>query len=741
MSAEESRQRSPALCCTMLIFTSMNTSPIFAVAVIPEAATMAEAAAMELAVSSGLVRDGYQLLKSGAGKLTKWVDRAKGLKILKNLPKGPLEAFVFGEDDMTPELLAALYLGGEPGIQLSMIALVKANIVGHDFFDLCMDIPPEMDTEETYTGSWAKSTWSSPWSKEVPKEIFTLGCSRMDGEIHSFEVLDIDSPGVEMRVHLPGDDQSSGLEMLSSILEVVAVADSKPGEWNPGEFRTWYADGLVVRSPGDGVCYYCENRRGKLMLSGIDVPMSLSGINSSNPNTLLVSPRVLNEYSCFQRFCKMASFAFYESKNGLAQLLGLRKVVEELGEEFRAQIAGDGTPLLSKQHLRDVHNNPRRCTPTLRMPTEEELRTRVEEATASLTLHDRDAGFLFFGPMQKLISDFVKNIEREAARPCNVGVQPYKKSEDSNLIESCIVEAAGMDATFAIFEGFRKHHLNIAVSPGCTAVYFPGLSLTVAFPEGFEVQSRSLFLRPACPFTRDFHESLPILLGLAPRMAKNIFAKFAKTLSSELAKDPALVLSPVTEAVVRALSPRGRACDALYLTDLFEYLNEHNPESAWGEASVAGILSQLGVTFSLPPRREGCEVQDFRCFFQVCRKVWPSTCSGAELFVDCGVDISVCRAVERWGVKEGERTATLSFFLEAFMPHNLEDRTCKRHYEVTGVRWDDELRGCVGFLRQTHLYQSFQTKFSKKKELGRIPVRCRVIGYGNVTAAWYDSDK
>eukprot|EP00752_Nemacystus_decipiens_P003415 g3161.t1 len=91
---------------------------------------MAEAAGMELAVASGVFGDGYQLIKSGTGKITKWADRTRGLKLLKNLPKGPLEAFVFGEDDVTPELLAALSLGETPGIQLSMIALLKARVFG-----------------------------------------------------------------------------------------------------------------------------------------------------------------------------------------------------------------------------------------------------------------------------------------------------------------------------------------------------------------------------------------------------------------------------------------------------------------------------------------------------------------------------------------------------------------------------------------------------------------------------------
>lgn len=133
-------------------------------------------------------------------------------------------------------------------------------------------------------------------------------------------------------------------------------------------------------------------------------------------------------------------------------------------------------------------------------------------------------------------------------------------------------------------------------------MYFPGLSLTVAFPEGREVQSTRVPMNPACPFTTDLQESLPILLGLAPKLAKNNLAEFAKILSSELAKDPALALSPVTPAVVRALNPQGRVCGALYSSYLFDCA------STWGQASMAGILCQLGMTFLMPPRPE---VQDF----------------------------------------------------------------------------------------------------------------------------------
>ncbi|CAM9487279.1 unnamed protein product, partial [Ectocarpus sp. 12 AP-2014] len=154
-----------------------------------EAAAMTEAAAMELAVSSGLVGGVSQLAKSGVRKITRWVDRAKGLKLLKNLPKGPLEAFVFGEDEVTPELLAALSLGGTPGTQLSMIALLKARheLFTGEFF-LCqnlMDIPNEMTTWDEVSDV-----------RSAPKEARR---TRMDGETHYFTVLDIRSLGVEMR--------------------------------------------------------------------------------------------------------------------------------------------------------------------------------------------------------------------------------------------------------------------------------------------------------------------------------------------------------------------------------------------------------------------------------------------------------------------------------------------------------------------------------------------------------------
>lgn len=135
---------------------------------------------------------------------------------------------------------------------------------------------------------------------------------------------------------------------------------------------------------------------------------------------------------------------------------------------------------------------------------------------------------------------------------------------------------------------------------------------------------------------------------------------------------------------------------------------------------MAGILCQVGMTFSMPPRREGCEIEDLRCFFQVCREVWPSTCLGAELFVDCGVDISACEVSK----VKGENREALFLFVRG-----VGRLPATRRYELTGeianVPWDevDEQRGCYGFLHRSNW------GVGRLAELVPIPV-CRVIGFG-----------
>lgn len=660
----------------------------------------AAGAAGQLAVTGG-----RRLVTSAIRRFTTWRDRSKGLNILKCLPRDPLEAFVFGEDDVTPELLAALSLGGTPGLQLSTIALLKAGVLGDQGGE-----------------GWLWEVGSPPAYSEVDRDGRTIRTrndtladySLLNGKSHKFTLLDGQSSVANLQVQ---GDTSLSLDG-NTLVVVVAFIVTKGGGGPDGPH------GLVVRGEADGRYYCCENQFGFLELASIDVPTPFDVDRSSIGSKMFkVCPKVLEDYSYFQRLCEI----LFEGDGYMVKLIGLQKVVKELGKEFRTQITGDGIPLLSKKHLKKVHTNLG-GNPTLKMPTDEELRTRVEEAIASLPLRDRDAGLVLFPMMQKVISDFVKNIERAAAWPGNVGVQPYKEEKSSNLIRSCIVQAAGMDATFAIFEGFRSSKLNIAVSPGFTAVYLPGFPslLTVAFPEGSEVQNVRREMKPACPFTIDLQESLPILIGLARKLARNIFKEFAEKLSEELSEDPAVALSPVTDAVKAVLSPGGRPCDALYFKDLLGHLEKHNPGHTWGEASVAGILCQLEMTLSMPPRREGCEVQDFRCFFEVCSSnKLESAFWGAPLVVDRGVDISGCEVrkvnVEKVdGRKRKEQRE--AFFLKRW------DGELK--YELTGVPWDklDEVQDCRCFL---HSLNMDTHRVMGKGTNVRIRKPCRVIGFGS----------
>lgn len=241
------------------------------------------------------------------------------------------------------------------------------------------------------------------------------------------------------------------------------------------------------------------------------------------------------------------------------------------------------------------------------------------------------------------------------------------------------------------------------------------------------MQNRRVGLKPACPFTKDLRESLPILIILARKLAKNIFEDFAETLSKEISEDPALALSPVTDKVKEVLSPGGRPVDFLYFKDLLDYLKKHNLDHTWGEASVAGILCQLGI-FPVWVPREGCEVQDFRCFFEVCREVWGKpTFLGAHLVVDRGVDISGCEVrkvhVEKVDHERKTRWQREAFFLKRW------DRPLLK-YELTGVPWDklDDMQDCRCFLHA----RNTDTHWEIGEETD-VPIRkpCRVIGFGS----------
>lgn len=642
-------------------------------------------------MTSGVVGDAYQLVKSGIGKVTRSFDRARGLKLLNNLPRG-LEALVYGED-VTPELLAALSLGGRPGLQLSTIALMKANkkFYVRDKHELSTEFGTYYSDYGDYHGGAESEDERIHDHEQLSGETCLNGYfqsaddvddhrSLMDGGQHNF--MPMPDGSVVRNLRIPPPDASLSLTENAHVVVVGFTFDHlKPV-------------GLLAVGEADGLGYCCENHSGQLKLSAVDTNISVS------PRAFIVAPRVLENYRDFRRLLSLLELG----KGFVPLMLGLTKVAKELGEEFVRQIAGGRKPLLSFEHVKSIHCELVRDTPTLKMPTDAELETRIEEATDHLSLCERDVELVLYDAMKEIISDYVKAVETEAALPGHVGVRPYRRKWESDLIASCIVQAVGMDANFAIFEHFSKSKLNIAVSPGCTAMYFPGLALTVAFPEGFEVQSVRMVLAPPCPFNEDFQESLPILCGLARKLAVKSCRQFAKTLSLELAKNPAVALSPVSEVIRRALTPGGIRCE-FYLTKLFASLD------TWGEASVAGILCQLGLHFSVPPGGE-----DLRCFFEACRMVWPSRGSGAVVFVDCGVDISRC---------------LLDTKNERFLSSS--DMLGFRFYltgQAANVRWDklQPLQQCVGSLRCKRMKVKYTNGIVQPRPRRRIPIPCHIIG-------------
>lgn len=68
-------------------------------------------------------------IRYGVHQIRKLLDRMSGLKLLKNLPTG-LEALIY-YDDMTPDILAALSLGGDPGQKLATLGLMRMIYSSH----------------------------------------------------------------------------------------------------------------------------------------------------------------------------------------------------------------------------------------------------------------------------------------------------------------------------------------------------------------------------------------------------------------------------------------------------------------------------------------------------------------------------------------------------------------------------------------------------------------------------------
>ena len=257
------------------------------------------------------------------------------------------------------------------------------------------------------------------------------------------------------------------------------------------------------------------------------------------------------------------------------------------------------------------------------------MESLARQAGQELSLSDREYEETRFHSIGETIYVFLKVVESKAKKPGNVGCLP-RKSTRSFLIESCILDALGQPRNFAIFEEFKKSKLNIAVSSGSTAIYFPGLNLSVVFPQGSE-PSRKPSFRAACPFLSNLSLTLPILIDLAPEIAKDRLTEVATVLSKELAVDPSLALSPLTENVLRSF---GTEKPQHYLSKLVGITTRHS------EAAMGGVLCQLGLDFTLPPGGSS----GLMCYFDRCRELgWgPPRGTVGEVVVNCRISIEGC---------------------------------------------------------------------------------------------------
>ena len=332
-----------------------------------------------------------------------------------------------------------------------------------------------------------------------------------------------------------------------------------------------------------------------------------------------------------QRLClctlSLIAYLLFENKDAdVLQLLGLAKVAEDLGVTFAKQITGGDRSLLSSNFLKKVHGLQGKWS--LEIPND--IESRVRQAGQALTLSDREYEKTRFHSMRETINAFLKVVESKAKRFGNVGCQPI--STKSFLIESCILDALGQQRVFTIFELFKKYKLNIAVSSGYTAIYFPGLNLSLAFPQGSGAVKIASF-RAACPFLPDLSLTLPILIDLAPEIAKDRLKEVATVLSEELAADPSLALSPLTEKVLRSFSTMEKRQH--YLTDLVRITARRS------EAAVGGVLCQLGMDFTLPP---GQGSSDMKCYFDRCHELGWGSPRGTvgEVVVNCRISIEGC---------------------------------------------------------------------------------------------------
>lgn len=564
-----------------------------------------------ITTSSGVVGDVYRGLKDASLQVRRWMARKEGLAVLKKLPTG-FQAMVFGVD-LSPELMAALALGGRPGIKLSTLALMHTTSWGlresHNF--------------QSYLALLLEDT-PTPQPKDVQEE------TRMNDSLHEFELLD-GQPDRELRVSRPSQQPASCLEASGTLAVVGAVFASVHS-----------TRGLIVYDSGPGCFWYCENRFGKLELSAVDTcpnpndnSIDVSATNDGS-QVFSVKAATLASYAEFYRI-----FGLIEEKKaaGVLELLGLEKVAKDLGSDFASKITGGDCDLLSKSFLRKMQGLEGEYGP---LQIANDIKSLVTKEVQALHLSDREYEKTRFGSIKDTITEFLHEVAGRANRRGNVGCRPYDESDVSLLVKSCVLDALEEPRVFAIFDGFKKSKVNIAVSSGSMAVFFPGLNLTVAFPEGSSRDLKSASrCRAACPFLPDLSLTLPILVHLAPKICekhaeKGRLSKVAKALSRYLGADPAFALSPLSEDVLRSFSTT--EVPTYLLSDLFSVKPGTERHS---EAAVGGVLSQLGVEFIVPP---GVAGSDVRCYFDRCRDLGWGRCRGTvgEVVVDCRVNIEHC---------------------------------------------------------------------------------------------------
>ena len=586
-----------------------------------------------IVASSAIVRTVAQstglVARTGMLQTRQWMDRRRGLKLLKNLPTG-LEALVFG-DDMTPELMAALCLGGRSGRELATLALLMT-IEWESLHTLepCHNGLPE---SHLYTILGEQATPPLPTDPAVPS-------TRMDGDLHDVNLLDR-AGDRKMRLHTCSTQTRASLDE-NAFLVVVGYVTSP--------------DGVVVGGYTDGRFYYCENRFGHLHCSSsVDTsPRGERALDRTCTNfhsrVFTVTPGVLDSYPEFFRLCRLA-----ENKAvGVREVLGLAEVAQSLGLGFAEEISGGSREkLLSLKHLQSVHHRIGSGHDALQMP--KFLVELVCRAGATLSLCDRSYERTRFGATRETTAAYVGEIQNLAGYTGNVGLRSTESAR-SCLIKSCVVGAFGLEQSFAIFPKFSKFRVNIDVSPGCTAMYFPGLKMTVAFPDGSatDVGVRRAF-RPACPFTSELSETFRILVDLAPRIGKGRLRKVAFVLGEELAADPSLVLDPVTENVVRSFAMSVDEIPAQHSLISLLQSSSLGEGRLHREAALAGVLCQLGLNFAVAGGA------DMRCFFHCCREAGWGTPRGnvGVVLVDCKIDISGCQLYTSLrGVFVGRRGVT-----------------------------------------------------------------------------------